>query len=71
VGGMLMEQAKKRYTPPPSMAKSSINYENYGNQFRQNNSTHTIGDKVLLLIFYLPAHLQTPSSHSLKSLKII
>lgn len=46
----MMAAAKKRFTPPPSMTKSSIGSNfSYGNQFRQNISSQTIGDKVTVL----------------------
>ncbi|CAO1357137.1 unnamed protein product [Diamesa serratosioi] len=50
VPDMLLSTAKKRFTPPPSttkssMAKSSINSLNYGNQFKQNSSSQMISDK--------------------------
>lgn len=49
----MMAAAKKRFTPPPSMTKSSISnnisYLSYGNQFKQNISSQTIGDKVTVL----------------------
>lgn len=50
--------SKKRFTPPPSMSKSMVNKSsisslNYGNQFRQNNSSQTISDKVIFPNFYL------------------
>lgn len=46
-----MLAAKKRFTPPPSMSKSMVNKSSisslsYGNQFRHNNSSQTINDKV-------------------------
>lgn len=48
----MMAAAKKRFTPPPSMAKSSVNIASnfsYGNQFNTNIS---IDDKVIILSLY-------------------
>jgi hypothetical protein len=47
----MMAAAKKRFTPPPSMAKSSANC--YSNQFKQNFSSQALGDKVIILFFQL------------------
>lgn len=76
VPDMLMSTAKKRFTPPPSttkssMAKSSINSLNYGNQFKQISSSQMISDKVIFILklslklsYNLKVHsfIQLPSS---------
>jgi len=42
-----MLAAKKRFTPPPSLAKTMAGQSSiYGNQFNQNNSSQFISDKV-------------------------
>ena len=49
----LLAEAKKRFTPPPSFAKSSINsasnFHTYGNQFKQFSPLESkCGDKVIV-----------------------
>lgn len=58
-----MLAAKKRFTPPPSMSKSMVNKSsisslNYGNQFRHNNSSHAINDKVNSFFSFLTQFLK-------------
>jgi hypothetical protein len=59
-----MLAAKNRFTPPPSMSKSMVNKSsisslNYGNQFRHNNSSQTISDKVNCFFFLFNSVLES------------
>lgn len=65
-----MLAAKKRFTPPPSMSKSMVNKSsisslNYGNQFRHNNSSHTISDKVNSFFFPFNTILDVLCAHKI------
>lgn len=58
----LKAEAKKRFTPPPTFAKSSINSASnftYGNQFKQFSPLESkCGDKVIVFfIFFLSLSL--------------
>lgn len=57
---MQKAEAKKRFTPPPTFAKSSINSASnftYGNQFKQFSPLESkCGDKVIVYYIFSLAH---------------